>query len=36
MGIEKYKKLNIKYRLLETPDMDKKTCKELQELLIKK
>ena len=36
MGIEKYKKLNIKYRLLETPDMDKKTCKKLQELLIKK
>ena len=36
MGIEKYKKLNIKYRLLETPDMNKKTCKNLQELLIKK
>ena len=36
MGIEKYKKLNIKYRLLEIPDMDKKTCKNLQELLTKK
>lgn len=35
MGIEKYKKLNIKYRLLQTPDMDKKTCKNLQELLNK-
>ena len=33
MGIEKYKKLNIKYRLLETPDMDKNTCKKLEELL---
>ena len=35
MGIEKYKKLNLKYRLLETPDMDKENCKKLEELLNK-
>jgi len=35
MGIEKYKKLNIPYRLTETPDMDKEKCKKLQELLNK-
>ena len=33
MGIEKYKKLNIKYRLEETPDMDKEKCKKLEKLL---
>ena len=33
MGIEKYKKLNLEYRLLETPDMDKEKCKELEKLL---
>lgn len=35
MGIDKYNKLNLKYRLLETPDMDKEICKKLQELLNK-
>ena len=30
MGIEKYKKLNIKYRLEKTLDMDKERCKKLQ------
>lgn len=35
MGIEKYKNLNIKYRLSDTPDMDKEKCKELQQLLNK-
>ena len=35
MGIEKYKKLNLKYRLLETLDMDKDRCKELEQLLKK-
>ena len=35
MGIEKYKKLNIKYRLEDTLDMDKEKCKKLQELLNK-
>ena len=33
MGIEKYKKLGLKYRLLETPDMDKNKCKKLEQLL---
>ena len=33
MGIEKYKKLKLKYRLLDTPDMDKEECKKLEELL---
>ena len=36
MGIEKYKKLNMKYRLENTLDMDKERCKQLQELLYKK
>ena len=35
MGIEKYKKLNLKYRLLNTLDMDKEKCKKLEELLNK-
>lgn len=35
MGIEKYKKLNLKYRLLDTLDMDKEKCKKLEELLNK-
>ena len=35
MGIEKYKKLNIKYRLESTLDMDKEKCRKLQELLNK-
>ena len=33
MGIEKYKKLKLKYRLLDTPDMDKEECKKLEELM---
>lgn len=35
MGIEKYKKLNIKYRLEDVPDMAKEKCKELEKLLKK-
>ncbi|MBE6138962.1 MAG: pyruvate formate lyase-activating protein [Firmicutes bacterium] len=35
MGKEKYDKLNIKYRLTETLDMDKEKCKNLEELLNK-
>ena len=35
MGKDKYKKLNIKYRLEHLEPMDKKRCKELENLLIK-
>lgn len=35
MGVDKYKKLGIKYRLAGIPDMDKDRCKELEELLKK-
>lgn len=35
MGKEKYNKLNLKYRLIDTPDMDKEKCKKLEELLKK-
>ena len=35
MGIEKYKNLGIKYKLLGIPDMDKKACKQLESLLRK-
>lgn len=35
MGISKYKKLNIDYRLKEIQSMDKKRCKELERLLLK-
>ena len=35
MGIEKYKKLKLKYRLIDTLDMDKEKCKKLEELLNK-
>ena len=35
MGIEKYKKLNIKYKLEDTLDMNKEKCKKLEELLNK-
>ena len=35
LGLEKYKKLNIKYELEDTLDMDKERCKELEELLYK-
>lgn len=35
MGIEKYKKLKIKYKLDGIDDMDKERCKELEKLLIK-
>ena len=30
---KKYEELNIKYRLNDTPDMDKDRCKELENLL---
>ena len=33
MGVEKYKKLGIKYRLEDTPSMDIEKIKELQQLL---
>lgn len=33
LGIEKYKKLNIKYRLEDINDMDKEECKKLEKLL---
>ena len=33
MGIEKYDKLGIKYRLENINDMDKKRCKELEKIL---
>ena len=33
MGLEKYKKLNLKYRLEKTPDMDKNVIKEFDKLL---
>ena len=33
MGIEKYEKLGIEYRLKEIPDMNKDKCKELENLL---
>ena len=35
LGIEKYKKLNIKYELSNVEDMNKERCKELEELLNK-
>lgn len=35
LGLEKYKKLNIKYELEGVSDMDKERCKELEELLNK-
>lgn len=33
MGIEKYKKLGIKYRLSNTLDMNKEKCEELEQIL---
>ena len=33
MAKSKYKEMNLKYRLEDTPDMDKDKCKQLQELL---
>lgn len=33
MGVQKYEKLNIPYRLQETPEMDKEKCKELYKIL---
>ena len=33
MGVSKYKKMNIKYRLDGVPDMDVDKCKKLEELL---
>ena len=35
MGIEKYKKLKLKYRLLGIPDMDKERCENLEQMLNK-
>lgn len=34
LGKEKYKKLNLKYRLEDTEPMDKDRCKELEKLII--
>lgn len=36
MAISKYKDLNINYPLLNTPNMDKDRCKELEKLLLEK
>lgn len=33
MGIAKYKKLNIKYRLEDIPEMDKEECQKLERIL---
>ena len=33
MGIAKYKKLNIKYRLENIPEMDKEECRKLESML---
>ncbi len=33
MAKSKYKEMNIKYRLKDTPDMDKDRCKQLEQLL---
>ena len=33
MGVEKYKKLKIKYRLNGIPEMDKEECSKLEKLL---
>lgn len=35
LGIEKYKKLRLRYKLKDVKDMDKEKCKELEELLNK-
>jgi len=35
MAISKYQKLGLDYPLLKTPEMNKKRCKELEELLLK-
>lgn len=34
-GIKKYEKLNIPYKLIDTPEMDSKKCEELYKLLLK-
>lgn len=34
MATEKYKKLGIKYRLTDVPEMDKQKCKDLEKFLI--
>ena len=36
MGVEKYKELNIKYRLENVPDMDKEKCQKLNDMLLVK
>ena len=33
MGIDKYKKLRLRYKLKDVKDMDKEKCKELEELI---
>lgn len=33
MAVEKYKKLGIKYKLIDVPEMDKNRCKKLEKLL---
>ncbi len=33
IGVQKYKNLNLKYRLPDTPDMDEEKCKQLEKLL---
>ena len=35
LGVHKYEELGIKYKLKDTPDMDKERCKELEEKLKK-
>jgi len=35
MGIEKYKKLRLRYKLKGIEEMNKERCKELEELLNK-
>ena len=34
MGVQKYEKLNIPYRLQGTPEMDKEKCNELYKVLM--
>ena len=34
MGVQKYEKLNIPYRLKDTPEMDKEKCNELYKVLM--
>ncbi len=34
IGVDKYKQLNIRYRLSDVPDMDEQKCKALEKLLL--